>query len=71
MADKGGKGKRKNDGPADKRYTAEMRWIRNGQRRQERAAREQARHAAKHARRGTLGYRARKIAREAARKVAA
>jgi hypothetical protein len=25
----GGKGKRKNDGPAEKRYTAELRWLRN------------------------------------------
>lgn len=61
----GGKGKRKNDGPADQRYTSEVRWLSNAKRRHSRAKREAAKHAAKHARRKTLGYRARQIARNA------
>ena len=59
----GGKSKRKNNGPAELRYTAEMRWERNKRRSHARGQRERDKHAAKHARRGTLGYRDRQIAR--------
>lgn len=61
----GGKGKRKNDGPAEQRYKAEQRWLVNSKRSQARGRREAAAHAAKHARRGTIGYRAKRVARNA------
>lgn len=60
---KHGRSKRK---LSDQRYKAEERWSANSKKRQSRAKREAARHAAKHARRGTLGYRARQLARNAA-----
>ena len=59
---KHGRSKRK---LSDQRYKAEQRWSANAKRRQSRAKREAAKHAAKHARRKTLGYRARQIARNA------
>jgi hypothetical protein len=61
----GGKGKRKNDGPAEQRYKMEQRWQANKKASTSRGKREEAKHAAKHARRGTLGYRARQVARNA------
>lgn len=60
----GGKGKRKNNGPAEMRYKAEMRWIKNKKLSTAKGEREREKHAAKHARRGTDGYRARQISRE-------
>lgn len=61
----GGKGKRKNNGTAEARYKDSMRWISNKKRTIKRGEREAAKHASKHARRRTLGYRARQIARNA------
>jgi hypothetical protein len=57
---KHGRSKRK---PCDQRYKAEMRWQANKKASTSRGKREAAKHAAKHARRGTLGYRARQVAR--------
>jgi hypothetical protein len=59
---KHGRSKRK---LSDQRYKAEMRWQSNAKKRMSRGKREAAKHVAKHARRNTLGYRARQIARNA------
>ena len=58
---KHGRSKRK---PCDQRYKTEQRWLKNKKDSTARGERERKAHAAKHARRETLGYRARQIARE-------
>jgi hypothetical protein len=55
---KAGKAKRK---PSTVARIATMRWLPNKRRRIARAARLKAKHEAKHLRRGTLGFKARKL----------
>lgn len=59
----GGKGKRKNNGPAEQRYKTEMRWLANKAKAIVRNKRAVTKSIAKHARRNTLGVAARRAAR--------
>lgn len=63
----GGKGKRKNNGPAEQRYKTEMRWLANKTKAIARNKRAVAKAIAKHVRRKSLGFAARRAARRAAR----